>query len=105
MPESRQHLLSNVFRQIDERNDQILKELKGVDTRVNKVMNYVKFRSKVDKIEVAYNLIVLDQRINHINRLTKKTSEKLLSTALKKTNNDERMAISSLFDPSLDVEV
>ena len=54
--------------------------------------------NKVDKIKRGYILMVPKEDIKRINHLTKITGDKLFFSAMKISNNDERKAISLLFN-------
>jgi len=102
-------IVSNIFRNIETRNNEAIKEIqhekREFEEKAQKIINFIMFRTKVDKLESAYNLMFSAKQIKRINRLTEKTEDKLLSEALKKTNGDKKKAITLLFDTSSDVSI
>lgn len=103
--------LNNLLEGIEKRSELAIQEIQKekreltqeFDEKTIKIINFIKFREKVDKIEAGYNLMFSPKEIKKMKNLTKETSNKLYSKALEKTKGDEKKAIALLFDPSSDI--
>lgn len=101
--------INNVFRNIEARNNKVAEEIKEdkkeFDEKAEKIIRFIQFRNKVDKLECAYRLMINPKEIKRIKKLTEKTENKLFNEALKKTKGDEKKAIALLFDASSDISL
>ena len=99
--------ISQIFKNIEEVNRKAIETIKTdiekFDEKAKKIIKFIQFRNKVDKLQIAYNLMIGEKKIKEINELTEKTEERLFNEALKKSHGDEWKAISVLFDDSSDV--
>lgn len=108
IPQSKE-FVNDALRSIDQRNQELVRDLieekKWFEKKLERIIKFSKFRNKIDKIEMAYTLLISKRDLIEVNKIKKETSDKLFSEALKISQGDERKAISLLFDPSLDIEV
>lgn len=91
------------IQKIQEEKKELAQDFHEFNEKTNKIIKFMKFRGKVDKIEVGYNLIIDSKESKKIKELTNKTATELFDKALKKAGGDEEKAISLLFDPSSDI--
>ena len=100
-------IVTNIFNNIDERNNKLLlvikEEKKELNNKLDLMTKLIQFRTKIDKIDASYHLIIPSKDIKKVKKIHEKTENVLVSNALKKTNGDELKAISLLFDPSYSV--
>lgn len=99
--------INNVFRNIEARNNKVVEEIKEdkkeFDEKAEKIIKFIQFRNKVDKLEAAYFLMTSEKERKKIENLTNSTKKELWEKALKRANGDEKKAISLLFDPSSEI--
>ncbi len=101
--------VNEIFRNIDSRNQKIISEIeadkKNFDEKTQKIIKFIQFRNKVDKLECAYNLMISPKEAQKIKKITEKTEDKLFAKALKKAKGDEKKAIAMLFNASSDISI
>jgi len=99
-----QEILKDVFRNIEDRNNNLLKEvLEQQKTFNNKMIDFIKSREKIDKLEAGCHLMFNSKQIKHIQELTLSTKENLVNRAMNISKGSEERAMTLLFDPSFDI--
>lgn len=108
-PKINQEFINNIFRNIEARNNKVVEEIKEdkkeFDDKAEKIIKFIQFRNKVDKLECAYSLMINPKEVKRIKKLTEETEDRLFNEALKKTKGDEKKAIALLFDASSDISI
>jgi len=99
--------LDNLLNSIEERNNFVISEIQkdkeNFDRKINKIINFINFKGKIDKIEAGYTLMFNKDELKKIKKLTEGTREEINFKALKKFEGNEEKSISFLFDSSSDI--
>ncbi len=109
IPKINPEFINNIFRNIEARNHKVVEEIKEnkkeFDEKAEKIIKFIQFRNKVDKLECAYSLMTTEKEKKEIDNLTNQTKKELWEKALKKSNGNKKKAISLLFDPSSEIKI
>jgi len=69
-------LIDKMLKKIEGRNREAMNKLyenkKELESKFDKMIRFISFRNKVDKLETAYSLIFIQVQIKQMNILTKK---------------------------------